>query len=300
MGVEKSLGKIGATKAHKSRNRLVLGILGLLVALSFYFIACLMLGTSIPVAVVASDSMQPTFARGDLLLLRGAVPEQIREGDVVTISVPEADQKRYNYPSLVTHRVVGIDVGDNGLTYQTKGDATQPDPFQITPDSLRGQPWIRVPFVGNLLLFLKSKQGLMLLLGLGLIWFIYCYSGSLRARAQKLRQGVMPNLIPGTQGTPEAGTPVDVQKALGGFATAMNEYGVHLKSHTAVMQNLAQTTEQLKEVVRQQAEIIARLNAEAQGKSEERAKALAEAERLLSAASNYGILAPEEKPRNGK
>lgn len=62
-------------------------------------------------ATVRSNSMEPVFARGDVVFLEEADPEEIEEGDVIAFAVSDADQEQYNYPEVVVHRVIDVDDG---------------------------------------------------------------------------------------------------------------------------------------------------------------------------------------------
>jgi len=59
------------------------------------------LHTDSPLVIVISGSMEPTFYRGDVVLLKGASPSEIKVGDVVVYKRPYT-----KYP--IIHRVRGI------------------------------------------------------------------------------------------------------------------------------------------------------------------------------------------------
>jgi len=62
-------------------------------------------------ATVRSNSMEPVFARGDVVFLQEADPQEIEEGDVIAFGVSERDQEQYNYPEIVIHRVIEVEDG---------------------------------------------------------------------------------------------------------------------------------------------------------------------------------------------
>jgi signal peptidase len=108
--------------------------------------------------VIYSSSMEPTVKVGSLLLSRPANVEDVRVGDVITYRSPG------NHTTL-THRVVGIRQQDGEWIFKTKGDASlEPDPQEII---LRGQVSkmaFDIPYVGYLIDFAKSIQGVVLFL----------------------------------------------------------------------------------------------------------------------------------------
>ena len=66
--------------------------------------------------VVVSESMEPTYSKGDLIYVKNDTSD-IKNGDVITFYTDKN--------TIVTHRVTGINVSDH--TYTTKGDANQTD-----------------------------------------------------------------------------------------------------------------------------------------------------------------------------
>lgn len=83
---------------------------------------------------VTSGSMEPLVRSGSLIVTRQVPIEDIKVGDVITVSRPYADGK-------ITHRVVSIEQGDP-IVFVLKGDAnaTQ-DPFEYEPDEVERLVW---------------------------------------------------------------------------------------------------------------------------------------------------------------
>jgi signal peptidase I len=86
-------------------------ILGIIIAYGINFGLSIALGTSMPVVAVESNSMVPTFARGDILLLDGRANYTIN--DIIVYS-PEGQ----SVP--IVHRIISINADGS---FQTKGDA---------------------------------------------------------------------------------------------------------------------------------------------------------------------------------
>jgi signal peptidase len=104
-------------------------------------------GTSL---TVLTGSMEPTFAPGDVVAVRGVAPDQvcaeIGVGDIVTY-LPEPGD-----PALITHRVVGKTVGtfDDGTHCRliTQGDANSAADAPVSPEQVRGAMLYSLPALG--------------------------------------------------------------------------------------------------------------------------------------------------------
>lgn len=108
--------------------------------------------------IVLSGSMSPEFDSGSLVFVREKEPEQLVVGDIITFrSINDPD-------SLTTHRIVEVQ-RDDGLRFITRGDANNVnDPIPVPADSVVGQVTGDVPYVGYLLNFVQTPQGLVLLI----------------------------------------------------------------------------------------------------------------------------------------
>ncbi|MFC2051465.1 signal peptidase I [Chloroflexota bacterium] len=100
--------------------------------------------------MVRSESMKPTINMGDLIItgpLNGPVNGELKPGTIIT----------YEYRNdLVTHRVYSI----NGETLVTKGDSVEgPDPWSVALSDVRGMFLFKIPSVGYLTHFIRTKQG---------------------------------------------------------------------------------------------------------------------------------------------
>lgn len=91
---------------------------------------------------VLSGSMQPSLSAGDLIVITPVAAEEIRTGDVVTL-MPLPDD-----PRLVTHRVIGLGSGPQGITVITKGDANDAADGAVPVEAVKGRLAYAVPFLG--------------------------------------------------------------------------------------------------------------------------------------------------------
>jgi signal peptidase len=110
--------------------------LGILIALAVNEGLKPILLTDTPVVAVFSESMLPTFEKGDMIIVQGGTT--IKAGDIVVYDAPV-----YKYP--IIHRV--INVTDAGVV--TKGDNNaSPDPWVTPKDKIHGKAIMRIPYLG--------------------------------------------------------------------------------------------------------------------------------------------------------
>lgn len=113
--------------------------------------------------IVASTSMIPFLNMGDIVATTGVSPTDIKVGDVITFNVAPRFQEQYNYPSVVTHRVVEVINVGSDIYFQTKGDATEKDPFTVPASDVAGLYSWKIPYVGIPILFTRTVYGMALL-----------------------------------------------------------------------------------------------------------------------------------------
>lgn len=112
--------------------------------------------------IVQSGSMSPAIGTGDVIFVYETDPQAIEEGDIIT----------YNRDSrartVTTHRVVEVQEGDDGLRFVTKGDANPTTDLSPVPAAnvigevpqVNGHA-VSIPFMGYLLVFMQSQQGII-------------------------------------------------------------------------------------------------------------------------------------------
>ena len=108
--------------------------------------------------IVLSGSMSPEFDTGSLAFVREVDPLELTEGDIITF------QSTNDEGSLTTHRIVEVQRED-GLQFITRGDANNiNDPIPVPADNVVGIVTGSVPYVGYLINFAQTTQGLVLLI----------------------------------------------------------------------------------------------------------------------------------------
>jgi len=132
-------------------------------------------GMSSPFMAVSSQSMQPVLNYGDLILVRREQAENIEVGDIIAFNVPSPYDSVA--PSPTVHRVVEK-CNENGKIYfKTRGDNNSDgDPWNVPAENLLGKYMGKVPYIGSVVLSLKSVYGLALIAVLLGTSFIYSHS----------------------------------------------------------------------------------------------------------------------------
>lgn len=114
------------------------------------------LGVESPLFVVSSGSMMPTLNIGDIIVVQKVMPEQLSIGDIVVFRNPYAP-----YGSPIVHRIVNIRVDEKGnYKIATVGDAIGRGLDQFSPwdaSLLIGRVVLRIPYIGNLYLFISTE-----------------------------------------------------------------------------------------------------------------------------------------------
>jgi signal peptidase len=137
------------------------------------------LGTA--VLSVLSGSMTPHIDTGDVVVDRLVTPAQaqhLRVGEIVTYRTTHLLRGQ---PVLITHRIVGIltfrPKGVPGAPaqrlYLTKGDANNAiDPQPVGAGQIVGVFWFRIPRLGYLSAFVRTRAGFALLIVLPVVYLV--------------------------------------------------------------------------------------------------------------------------------
>jgi signal peptidase len=108
---------------------------------------------------VLSGSMRPLLGVGDVVVEELVLPEQVRIGDIVTFSSPDAPGR------LVTHRVRSVAIGDGTADVRTRGDANaKGEAWSIRTDQRLGRVVRRVPAIGYVAVYSRRPIARILLL----------------------------------------------------------------------------------------------------------------------------------------
>jgi signal peptidase len=130
---------------------------------------------------VASDSMAPTFERGDLLISDMLSNEEKLSLNVNEVITFYADLDGNGTTELNSHRITAVNYDSNGavVSYTTKGDNPKTNMAEDAPVSwqhviARWNQVDMIPNVGNFLSFLQTPKGFLVTIVLPLIiFFLY-------------------------------------------------------------------------------------------------------------------------------
>jgi signal peptidase I len=182
--VAKLLARIRLSKALKN-SYVQTAILAIIIfggVFGFWFGVRLALRTEYPLLAVASGSMYPTLKEGDLIVVQGvldaneinAAPKP--NGTMIIFYNPNYPRGGaflfYTGVELIVHRAIAK-VENGGMWYfQTKGDNNYGPDYWSGPDTLSGMISSKllvgrvvgmVPWVGNVPLFIRTPQGMVLM-----------------------------------------------------------------------------------------------------------------------------------------
>lgn len=219
---------------------------------------------SLPFMPIYGHSMEPTLHSGALMVINPVDPKNIKVGDIIVYNVPKSIQSYYNYPPVVSHRVIKITTSPS-LSYRTKGDNTGEDPFTILPTDIRGTVGSQVPYLGLPLLFMQSKQGvLFVIIGLALL-ALFLYGGELLRGGNFLHRGIFSPVITEEKRTNRLITRKieasekkmeNTEDALEKFSAAIADYAQNLASHTSAVKSLAEASHELKKGAAEQNRVL--------------------------------------------
>ncbi len=105
------------------------------------------LETEKPVMAVVSNSMVPTFYKGDLVVVKGVDPRELEVDDIVIYHNPRRDIP-------IVHRIIDIEDHGGSRYFYTKGDHNlrSDQDFGISPpvseDLIRGRVILVIPKLG--------------------------------------------------------------------------------------------------------------------------------------------------------
>ena len=114
------------------------------------------------VNVVLSNSMEPVYSTGELLLVKPAKADEIKVNDIISFKGSGVSG------NVITHRVIKID-----QVFITKGDAnSSQDSNPVAFSRLNGIVKINIPYIGYIYGMIQSMIAKIILAGLVLIYII--------------------------------------------------------------------------------------------------------------------------------
>lgn len=166
----------------------------ILIFFTLWYGSTLILNNPNPIVVVPTGSMcipydgacdgfghpfDRTLHVGDLLILQGVSAKDYKtdypNSDIIVFHQPQ------NPDELIVHRIVSAEATDGVIYFRTKGDGNSFDKWPTTPQPTEYDPWaippsqkgvsqdlvvgkviLRIPWLGHIVLFMRTPAGLVL------------------------------------------------------------------------------------------------------------------------------------------
>jgi signal peptidase I len=233
--------------------------LGLLLIIIACLVGFLSIWGYMPVVPNFDSSMEPVIQLGSLITIKSVAAKEIEVGDIIVYGVPSLKREQYNYPVVVAHRVIEVKKENSSLSFRTKGDNTDEDPFYVRPVDIKGAFNHEIPCLGFPLFLFKSWQGSILVVIAILILAICLYSKELSLGSQRFYRTLLNPVI---QEYYQANLILShrfeaTEAVLDKFAHSMELYSQHLESHTSAIQGLSGASNELKKSAAEHNRIIA-------------------------------------------
>ena len=167
-----------STKTTLSKKTIILNVIGIIlcvILIPILFINCFLIvkgianknevpsiGGNAPL-IVLTGSMDPTIKAGDLIVTKKVDAKDVKVDDVISFFDPEG-----NGSSIVTHRVIGIEIDETSgeIFFRTQGDNNDiADMTPVPAENLVGR-WegTRCWGLGYVVLFTQSTVGIIVII----------------------------------------------------------------------------------------------------------------------------------------
>lgn len=133
-----------------------------LILLAVLLLLYFMFYPSYMVITVKSDSMMPTFSKGDVIVLRSRRAQDIKPGQIIAFTKEDSKEGEIT----MARRVISI---ENDVI-STKGDAMESkDSWRVLDSQVQGVYFFRIPLLGHAAKFLHGNSGDLFLIGSGFL-----------------------------------------------------------------------------------------------------------------------------------
>ena len=167
-----------STKTTLSNKKIIVNVIGIIlcvILIPILFINCFLIvkgianknevpsiGGNAPL-IVLTGSMDPTIKAGDLIVTKKIDAEDVRVDDVISFFDPEG-----NGSSIVTHRVIGIEIDETSgeIFFRTQGDNNDIADMTPVPERNLVGRWEGTRFwgLGYVVLFTQSTVGIIVII----------------------------------------------------------------------------------------------------------------------------------------
>lgn len=131
--------------------------------------------------IVLSGSMETEIYAGDLVFVKNADVETLKEGDIIAFKDSDG--------FVITHRIITVSHAEDKTCFETKGDNNNAkDENLVCADSVEGLYSSRIPKIGHFLSFIQQPLGFAVLMLSLLIICIFIYLVSNRKKNNQLSE----------------------------------------------------------------------------------------------------------------
>ena len=177
-----------STKTTLSNKKIIVNVIGIILSvilIPILFINCFLIvkgianknevpsiGGNAPL-IVLTGSMDPTIKAGDLIVTKKIAAKDVKVDDVISFFDPEG-----NGSSIVTHRVIGIEIDETSgeIFFRTQGDNNDIADMTPVPERNLVGRWEGTRFwgLGYVVLFTQSKVGIIVIIAVIVVGiFVY-------------------------------------------------------------------------------------------------------------------------------
>lgn len=125
--------------------------------------------------IISTESMQPTLNKGDVIIIKKAKKEDLKENDIITYK---------DKGEIITHRIV--EIKPNGNRYITKGDNNiAKDEQSLSFEDIEGKLVLKIPHLGNMVAGLKN--GIVIILTILIFLIIHLNRIGMKEKSETRR-----------------------------------------------------------------------------------------------------------------
>lgn len=162
----------------------VLAITFIIIVGGATFLSALKIPGGIRVHTVLSGSMEPSILTGSIIVIKPV--ETYAVGDIITYK-PNIYRDEENSPTSTTHRIMEVRSSDGVDIFVTKGDANDQADVETTDKGLvMGKVFLSIPFIGHLTTYIKTAEGLIILIIIPSVIIIYGEFINIKKEAKKI------------------------------------------------------------------------------------------------------------------
>ena len=104
---------------------------------------------------VASQSMEPIYKKGDVLIIKKTDINNLKVDDVITFVSSDPTIEGM----LNTHRIYAIEENNGKKLFLTKGDNNPDvDKYKVESEDIVGKVQTKIPYVGNIISYLQNTK----------------------------------------------------------------------------------------------------------------------------------------------